>query len=185
MFAKTAMILGRNGIFAAISVLFISGCAINQSSDQTPLQSVSQNAPGTSLVSAPPPIVGNGNVMLTNLNMNNQGNQLTVKPRMTIQAVIQYNYNCPSCDRSLNNQILIGLARRSAQACIYNGGPSGSGSVQFTLKAPAKPGTYDVRFRGMQAMDCADALKTGWNADNSPSGQTTIGTIIVSRKAET
>ncbi|VVC75658.1 hypothetical protein AQUSIP_09480 [Aquicella siphonis] len=173
----------RNGMFAGMGALVIAGCATSQAPEQMP----AQPAAGTSLLTEQPPqppIVNYKHVTLTNLNMNNQGNQIMIKPGKTIQAVIQYNYNCPNCYQSLNNQIIIGLARRSAQACIYNGGPQGAGSAEFTLKAPAKPGKYEVRFRGLQAMDCGEALRAGWNADNSPSKQTTIGTIIVSRKAE-
>jgi hypothetical protein len=56
--------------------------------------------------------------------------------------------------------------------------------ADFTLKVPAKPGKYEVRFRGVQAMDCTEALKAGWNSDNSPSKETTIGWIIASKKAD-
>jgi hypothetical protein len=130
------------------------------------------------------PIVNYKHVTLTNLNMNNQGDHITIKPGRSIQATMNYAYHCTNCHNSLNNQIIIGLARRSAQVCIYNGGPQAQGVASFNLKVPAKPGIYDVRFRGLQAVDCTQALKAGWNADNSPSKETTIGTIKVSRKAE-
>ncbi|MBX3709727.1 MAG: hypothetical protein KIT56_07310 [Gammaproteobacteria bacterium] len=174
----------RSVSYASISAFVISGC-VNE--NKLPQQAYQQNMALNSVeTSAPaqPPIVSDKHVTLSNFNMNNQGNRIIVKPGTVIQATMSYHYHCPNCYQSLNNQIIIGLAKRSAQACIYNGGPQGEGSTNFTLKVPAKPGKYEVRFRGLQAMDCNEALKAGWNADNSPSKETTIGLIIASKKAE-
>ena len=135
-------------------------------------------------VEVKPPIVNYKYATVTNLNMNNQGSQITIKPGQVIQTTLNYAYHCPKCDQNLNNQIIIGLANRSAQACIYNGGPEGQGTANFNLKVPAKPGRYDVRFRAVQATDCASALKA-WDSDDSPTKQTTIGMITASKKAET
>lgn len=152
-----------------------------QENTSIPLAQKSVEAPE---VPAPPPIVNYRYATLTDLNLNNLGNQITIKPGSIIQATLNYAYHCPSCNESLGNQIIIGLANRSAQACIYNGGTEGQGSTNFTLKVPAKPGKYDVRFRALQAADCDAALKAGWDDDNSPSKETTIGMIIASKKAE-
>jgi hypothetical protein len=161
----------RLTILASVSALTIMGCA------NTNRQTAETNA------AASTPIVSNNHVTLTNLNMNNQGDHITIKPGKTVEATLSYAYHCPNCYKSLNNQIIIGLAKRSAQACVYDGGAQGQGTANVTLKVPAKPGQYDVRFRGLQASDCNAALKAGWNADTSPSSETTIGTITVSRKA--
>lgn len=145
------------------------------------------NAPTLSSAYSPPEIMyqkvaSSEEVTLSDLNMNNQGNQITIKPGQTINATSQYVYHCKTCVPEMNNQIMVGLAGRSAQACIYNGGKEGQGSAEFSLKVPAKPGKYDVRFRAIQAVDCTEALKIGWNAETSPSKAATIGTIVVSRK---
>ena len=87
--------------------------------------------------------------------------------------------NCPQCKADSTNQIIVGLAGRSAQACIYNGGMHGDGVADFLLKAPAKQGTYDVRFRLAQAPNCQEALKNWWNLGSSPSEEATIGHITV------
>ncbi|GEM_PF-2796477 len=176
----------------SVTAAMLAGCSNNMTIEPGGEQIVAANAQSTASTvpmaaaassTPPPPIVNYKNVTLTNLNMENQGNQITVKPGRTIQATLNYAYNCQNCNSSLGNQIIVGLAGRSAQACIYNGGMQGQGSADFQLKVPAKPGRYEVRFRGLQAADCTEALKAGWNADNTPTKETTIGKIIVSRKA--
>lgn len=174
----------RSILLTSISILMVVGCAnVEMISYPDNPQIITQNSSETR-AEVHVPIVNAKHVTLANLNMNNQGDHITIKPGRSIQATINYAYHCANCYKSLNNQIIIGLAKRSAQVCIYNGGPQGQGTASFTLKVPAKPGIYDVRFRGLQAADCDQALKAGWNADNSPSKETTIGTIKVSRKAE-
>lgn len=172
--------------------LILTSCSSSMSIQPNADQSLVANTSTATTVAAstkenaeapPPPIVNDKNVTLTNLNMENQGNEIMVKPGRSIHATMNYTYNCTDCKADRNSQIIVGLAGRSAQACIYNGGTQGQGSADFTLKMPAKPGRYEVRFRGLQAADCAEALKAGWNADNTPKKESTIGKIIVSRKA--
>lgn len=128
------------------------------------------------------PVVNRRYLTLSHLNLNNQGNEVSVKPLTVIHAEVNYDYRCVDCEPHSVNQIIIGLARRSAQACIYQGGPTGRGSAQFILRVPAKLGKYEIRYRVLQAEDCKAALRAGWNAENSPSKNTTIGTISVSKK---
>lgn len=177
-------------IMAVMSVLVLSGCAETQSPEAIITAS---NNPGslqdhrveTAALPPTPPIVNSGNVSLTDLNLNNQGSQIIVKPGKTVPVTLNYAYNCPDCKPELGNQIIIGLANRSAQACIYEGGAQGQGSASFELKVPVKPGKYEIRFRALQAANCAEALKAGWGADNSPARENTIGRIIASKRAET
>jgi hypothetical protein len=173
-----------------ISVFIMTACTEVQPTDKIEKKSESmpvplaQNASETPATPALPPMVNHRYAALTDISLNNMGNQITIKPGSTIQATLNYAYHCPSCNESLGNQIIIGLAHRSAQACIYNGGAQGQGSASFALRVPAKPGKYDVRFRVLQAADCDAALKAGWGDDDSPSKETTIGMIIASKKAE-
>jgi hypothetical protein len=184
--------MARNKIFQLITtgatVLAINGCAETQYAEPAPAMASSQQVLSQKPVEAPaapqPPIVNSRHVTLTDLNLNSQGNQIIIKPGKTVTATLNYAYNCQSCKPNLSSQIIIGLANRSAQACIYNGGAEGQGSANFELRVPVKPGKYEIRFRAMQAADCAEALKTGWGSDNSPSKETTIGRIIASKKAE-
>lgn len=116
---------------------------------------------------------------MSSLKMNNQGSEALSEPEKEISATAAWNYDCPACNATSNNQILVGLAGRSAQACIYDGGNKGSGTASFTLKTPAVPGTYDVRFRSAQAENCQAALKTWWTMGSAPSKAATIGKITV------
>lgn len=169
-------------MITSISAFIMVGCADMEM--QHPNNQAEVKAPAIEGMPVQAPIVSNEHVTITDLNMNNQGNQIIIKPGKTVDASLHYSYHCPNCYKSLSNQIIVGLAKRSAQACVYDGGLEGQGVAHFTLKVPAKPGQYDVRFRALQAPDCHAALKAGWNADTSPSKATTIGTIRVSRKAE-
>lgn len=171
-------------VVSSMSGLMMTGCADLQSTVPDNSQSLAQQAMQAPVTPAPPPIVSARHATLTDLNLNNVGNQIIIKPGRSIQATLNYAYNCSSCNPNLNNQIIIGLANRSAQACIYNGGMQGQGSANFELRVPAKPGKYDIRFRVLQADDCNQALRAGWGTDDSPSSETTIGRIIASKKAE-
>lgn len=172
------------------SAVMLAGCA-NQGMQGDGLASPHYNGRANTVATArqeePPakkiPVANARYAKLTALSLNNTGTvEATIQPGKTAQVSLHYNLNCPEC-RSPSSQIIVGLAKRSAQACIYQGGPQGEGVANFVLKAPAKPGKYEIRFRILQAADCAEALKEGWNADNSPARETTIGTLIVSRKA--
>jgi hypothetical protein len=169
---------------AISSVILLASCSNMQTSSTSELLTdVAEQTSTTSSVIKQPSIVSFKNVTLTQLDLNQTGNEVTVKPGRIIHAKVHYKYQCNQCDKTLNNQIIVGLANRSAQACIYDGGTQGEGIAEFKLKAPAKPGKYDVRFRGLQAVDCNAALKAGWRADDSPPKSTTIGVITASRKA--
>lgn len=162
----------------------MSGCA-NDRPDSLLTYNNRNAANNSEFMSSPAPtppqvlatVAQNGNVSA--FNMESQGNQFTAKPSQRIKATAAYIYNCTNCKSEMNNQILVGLAGRSAQACIFNGGSHADGVADFLLKAPAKQGTYDVRFRFAQATNCEDALKNWWNLGNSPAKDSTIGQIIV------
>lgn len=172
----------RSIVITSASAFIMVGCADMEM--QNPNIQAVPKAPAIEGMPVQATIVSNEHVTLTDLNMNNQGNQIIIKPGKSVEATLHYDYHCPNCYKTLNNQIIVGLAKRSAQACVYDGGQQGKGIAHFTLKMPAKPGQYDVRFRALQAPNCNAALKAGWNADTSPSKATTIGTVRVSRKAE-
>ncbi len=180
-----------NAVLMSVSALMLVGCSNNQMTTQE------RSGPMMDLTSPTPPVVlaasqsiaanqyepADHRVVMSDLNMNSQGSQITIKPSEMIHATAHYVYDCKSCTPGLNHQIIVGLAGRSAQACIYNGGMQGQGATEFALKVPAKPGKYQVRFRSIQALDCNAALQQGWDEDTTPTKESTIGMIIVSRKA--
>jgi hypothetical protein len=183
MIGNSKNLLFKIVITGTCSVM-ITSCANTENTEPQVIKPViAQNSVETP-EKAPPPVVNYKYATLTNLNLDQQGNEIAVKPGRVINATLNYAYHCSNCNRNLSSQIIVGLARRSAQACIYNGGAENQGVASFELKVPAKPGKYDVRYRALQAADCAEALKAGWGNDNSPSSETTIGMIIASKKAE-
>lgn len=170
MFKKIIVASLSASAVLAFFALGMSGCSTNSTYYYPEFNSMTQAPVGASSQQK-------GNVSA--FNMNNQGNQIMAKPSERIQASATYVYNCRNCKPDSYNQILVGLAGRSAQACIYDGGAHGDGVANFLLKAPAKQGTYDVRFRFAQANNCEEALKNWWNLGSLPAQDATIGKIIV------
>jgi len=121
-----------------------------------------------------------GPVTISNLSLNQNGTQVTVAPGESVAVTARYSYECRNCQQGSINQIIVGIAGIGAQTCIYNGSIQGSGSASFTLTAPGTPGTYSVRFRYAQAMNCASAVQNWWNVDQSPPVEAEIATIVVS-----
>jgi hypothetical protein len=138
------------------------------------------NAPPAEVPAAPLKMVGtNRDATMSALSLNNQGSVITSKPSEKLMVTASYTYNCAKCTPASNNQILVGLSGRSAQACIYDGGNQGQGTANFELKTPAVPGTYEVRFRSAQATNCQEALQSWWSVDGAPTKSSTVGTITV------
>lgn len=125
------------------------------------------------------PTVTYGQVALLGFNLNNSGNKITVRPGEIIPATAMYLYYCPVCQIGSINQIIVGIAGEGAQACLYNGSIEAQGAANFTLKAPQKPGMYQVRFRYAQAYSCQEAIKYWWNVDHAPTAQATVAIITV------
>ncbi|HEX4877405.1 MAG TPA: hypothetical protein VFV31_12095, partial [Chitinophagaceae bacterium] len=99
------------------------------------------------------------------LNLNGQGNQITVKPGSPVNLAFTYTVanqeNCPGCI----TQVLWGL-NNQYMGCIYNGTPSvcpGSTNGNFSqqITAPAAPGTYQVYIHPDQNYDCNPAAYKG------------------------
>jgi hypothetical protein len=166
----------------AVVIFAVAGCVDQNAFLPNPQHNKLVDVPGPPDTRPHPPTVSDKYLRLDQLNMNGQGGRIVIKPGNTVNATLNFAFHCTTCKPGSTNQIIIGLAKRSAQACIYQGGPEAQGTADFTLKVPAKPGRYDVRFRGLQARDCQEALSAGWDADTSPGKEATIGMIIVSKK---
>jgi len=161
----------------SISAFILVGCSESNMFDQ---QTTAQNNPQATQVAGPQQMVGTSKgATLSALNMNSQGSEIESKPSQKISVSVNYTYHCAKCNPTANNQILVGLAGRSAQACIYDGGNTNQGTANFELKTPAVPGAYEVRFRTAQAENCQEALKSWWSVDGTPSQNATIGKIEV------
>jgi len=155
--------------------MILAGCANNSW-----MQQQNSAANTQQLQPAEPKMVGtNKDGTMSELNLDNQGSEITTSPSKKITVTANYSYDCAQCNQASGNQILVGLAGRSAQACIYDGANKGQGSASFELKTPAVPGTYTVRFRTAQAANCQEALQSWWGMNGVPAQNATIGTITV------
>ncbi|BBD67563.1 hypothetical protein NIES4072_51390 [Nostoc commune NIES-4072] len=153
---KLPLLIGSGGLFAAVAIWLMS-FSNSPISDPAIYQQVT----------------------LSGLILNNQGKVVTVSAGEKLNAFVNYFYNCPTCQSSSINQIIVGIAGEDkAQACIYNGGIKDSGSAKFTLTAPNQPGTYYIRFRYAQANKCNDALGW-WRVGDEPPVEANIGLIKV------
>ncbi len=121
----------------------------------------------------------NAQAQLGELKLNGQGNILSVRPGARVSASAKFVYDCTDCTAGSQNQILIGLAGRGAQACIYSGGIQGEGRADFELTAPPYAGVYCIRFRPSQAASSRHAINNWWNIDGAPPATATIGALIV------
>ncbi|MEO0867366.1 MAG: WD40 repeat domain-containing protein, partial [Cyanobacteria bacterium J06642_11] len=123
-----------------------------------------------------------GQVQLNNLTLNNQGNRISATPGEVIDVSTQFIYDCPTCDAGSINQIIVGIAGEdAAQSCIYDGGLQATGENTFTLKAPAEPGQYYIRFRAAQAYGCEEGALGWWRVDGEPTANANIGLITVTQ----
>src|SRR5262245_58194465 len=125
----------RKFILSGVSAVLMAGCSQLQTMEgqdmaqaQVPVQRPVAYQP------PPPPIVNYRYVTLSGLTLNNLGNEIIIKPGETIRASVNYAYHCQSCKPDSASQIIIGLAFRSAQACIYDGGTNAQGTATFGLK---------------------------------------------------
>lgn len=108
---------------------------------------------GTLVVEAPCSLTANAN-----LNINNQGNKVTVKPGASLDMIFDYAVgNQPDCPGCIT-QVLWGIDNRYL-GCIYNGNPGvcsnlKQGRYTQNIKAPASPGTYQVYLHPDQNYSC-------------------------------
>ena len=122
---------------------------------------------------------GLNSVTLFGLNLNNQGKTVTATPEQEINGIVGFIYNCPTCGKRTFNQIIIGIANKGAQACLFNGGIQEQGIRNFKIIAPKEPGFYEIRFRYAQDYDCENAIKSWWDRDGVPGQDATVGYITV------
>ncbi|MEH2362252.1 caspase family protein [Nostoc sp.] len=158
---KLPLLIGGGGLFAAVVIWLMSF----------------SNSDISNLPISDP--VTYQQVTLSSLILNNQGKVVTVSAGEKLNALVNYFYNCPTCQSTSKNQIIVGIAGEDkAQACIYDGGIKNSGSAKFTLTAPNQRGTYYIRFRYAQAFECNDALGW-WKVGDEPPVAANIGLITV------
>jgi len=117
-------------------------------------------------------------VNVTNVDMNGQGNSISVSPGASITISLDYeiwsNSGCPGCI----DQIVVGI-ENTPKYCAYNNIPGSypgeTGSNTHTITAPTAPGIYYLKWTKHMEYSCSDAM-AGYNDGRT---KTIIGTITV------
>lgn len=104
-----------------------------------------------------------------------------VNPEGNITGTLRYYVDAEHLKALHRYHLVVGIKGIGAQDCITHtwGIWSGNGSGAFSLKAPPKPGIYEVRFVYYDATTCEDARSIWNNNTGEPSSFATIGVIIV------
>jgi len=118
-------------------------------------------------------------ITINDVRINGGGNTLVgATPGQSVQVAVDYlifqDTTCPGCI----DQILIGIGA-SALGCVYNGGPSSSGTLgtgTLNIMAPAMKGVYYLRWRYGQDYSCAPIW---WTEGVTPGHPQNIGVITV------
>lgn len=122
-----------------------------------------------------------GPITVSNVNIHDGGKLAFVSPGETLNGWLKYKVESKNLDSLHLHHLVIGIKNEGAQDCITHslGIWNSKGTGHFTLKAPEKPGIYEVRFLFTEALSCACA-RAAWNSGHErPSAAATIGIIIV------
>lgn len=123
-----------------------------------------------------------GPVTLKHLELNDYSRAVVVKRGEKIEAEVKCYIDPEQCSLFSLYRIVVGLKGEGPQATIGNemGLVAGKSREKFTLKAPERPGVYQIRFRPVTTCFKSRAFE-GWKDDegNEPGAKTTIGIIIV------
>lgn len=123
-----------------------------------------------------------GPATLKHLELNDHSRAVAVKAGEKIDAEVTCIIDPEQCSIFGLYRIVVGIKGVGPQAVIGNesGLLAGKSRETFTLKAPDKPGIYEIRFKSVNAYLQSTAIHA-WQdeAGNEPDGTTTIGIIIV------
>ena len=123
-----------------------------------------------------------GVATLKHLELNDHSRAVIVKPGEKIDAEVKCILDSEQCSIFGLYRIVIGIKGEGPQTVIGNesGLIAGTSREKFTLKAPDKPGVYQIRFRPVDAFFQSAALNAWRDKEgNEPDGTTTIGIIVV------
>ena len=122
-----------------------------------------------------------GPITVSNVNIHDGQKLAFAVPGETLKGALNYKVDSEYLDSLHLYHLVIGIKGEGAQDCItHNLGLWNSrGHGHFTLKAPEKPGLYEVRFFFTEALTCSGARDTWNSGDDKPSAAATIGIIVV------
>jgi hypothetical protein len=123
-----------------------------------------------------------GPVTLKHLELNDHSKAVVVKPGEKIDAEVKCILDPEHCSIFGLYRIVVGIKGEGPQVVIgHESGLIARKSWEtFTLRAPDKPGLYQIRFKPVDAYLKSTALQAWKDEDgNEPDGTTTIGIIVV------
>lgn len=122
-----------------------------------------------------------GPITISEVNIHDGDKLAVVAPGEILNGMLKYRVDSKDLQSLHLYHLVIGIKGQGPQDCITHnlGMWSSEGKGRFTLKAPEKPGIYEVRFLLTQALLCSNA-RDAWDSDQGiPSSAATIGIIIV------
>ncbi len=122
-----------------------------------------------------------GPITITDVRIHH-GNKLAfVQPKETLHGSLEYRINADDLKSMRLYHLVIGIKGVGPQDCVTHsmGVLDSHGTGKFELKAPKKPGIYQVRFMLSKGVTCASAREDWTTGQKEPSSNATIGVIIV------
>ncbi len=119
---------------------------------------------------------------LSNVQMKGHSKATIVKPGEEIECQANCFLDPNKCSSLSFYRVVIGIKGEGAQTTIGNclGTVAGKSTEKWVLRAPEKPGIYEVRFRVVTHFTESEALKS-WvdEKGKEPHAKTTIGIVVV------
>ena len=122
-----------------------------------------------------------GPITLSDVDLQDGHRLAVVGPGETVHGSLHYSVRAEDLDLLHRYHLVVGLKGQGAQDCVtHNYGLWNSrGEGTFTIKAPKKPGVYEVRFILSEGITCEKA-RDEWNLGHeTPTSSATIGVLIV------
>lgn len=135
------------------------------------------DVPGMDLISESVTFDG---VNINNFQFENGQNIITVKPCQLFNAHMCYRVDASRLKTLRYHHVIVGLYDDGPQHCILHtlGVKDSCGPIDVRLRAPQKPGVYQVRFSHSTGLSNKDAMNS-WDHGEAPSVDTVTGIVIV------
>jgi hypothetical protein len=166
------------GMTMSTFFLLTSSVCADTSDAKRPFSEYLQECPWIGLIANQ---ITYGPITISNVNIHDGDKLAFVAPGETLNGMLKYKVDAKDLTSLHLYHLVIGIKKEGAQDCITHnlGMWNSKGHGHFTLKAPEKPGIYEVRFMFTEGLTCARA-RDAWNSDaEKPSSAATIGIIIV------
>lgn len=141
------------------------------------LESFANDIPGVGLVSNTIKFDG---ITISNFHFANNNKVIFVHPHEEFPAYFNYKIDASQLATLHLHHFIIGLDKDGPQTCVLHnlGIRNSSGKATLQLKAPEKPGAYQVRFCHSEGLTDDKAKEAWWRGDG-PSAKTIVGIVVV------